>query len=203
MNADEYLRSLLVTYQVDADGARAAAQRDIMPVLEAWAADQLLEVRVSGSVAKGTANAGTNDMDLFVALGSTTPGTLREIYTSLFNVARQYWPARAQNVSIGVQCSGYHFDLVPGRLQAGYQNWYSLWRSKAQNWTQTNVQRHIETVANSGRTQEIRILKRWRTVAGLDFPSFVLELAALEALAGRRHGELAANVWAALGLARR
>jgi hypothetical protein len=39
---------------------------------------------------------------------------------------------------------------------------------------------------------------RWRTLAGLDFPSFILELAVVQALHGRRLGDLANNVSAAL-----
>jgi len=83
-------------------------------------------------------------------------------------------------------------------MQSGYQNWFSLWRDKAQTWTQTNIALQIQTVAQSGRTEEIRILKRWRTLTGLDFPSFVLELAVLRALHGRRQGDLANNVSASL-----
>lgn len=199
MTADQYLQSLLAKYAVNANGAYAVAQRDIVPVVQQWAGASLLEVRLSGSVAKGTANSGSNDMDLFIALRETAPGTLQDIYATLLNVARHCWPARAQNVSIGIQSGGYHFDLVPGRLQAGYQNWFSLWRNKAQTWTQTNVEQHVQTVSGSGRVDEIRILKLWRTQAGLDFPSFALELAAIQALKGYTHGNLAHNVWAAIG----
>lgn len=198
MTADAYLRSLLVKYQVDAKAGLAIAKHDILPVLQAWRGGDLRDVRLSGSIAKGTANSSATDMDLFIELHSSSQGTLQAIYNSLFHVARQCWTARAQNVSIGVQCSGYHFDLVPGRQQAGYQNWYSLWRSKAQTWTQTNVDLHVQTVTQSGRAEEIRIVKLWRTLAGLDFSSFVLELGVIEALKGRRHGDLARNVSAAL-----
>jgi hypothetical protein len=60
MTADEYLRSLLAKYQVDAAGAKAVAVQQISPVLEDWAGKYLLGIRLSGSVAKGTANAGAN-----------------------------------------------------------------------------------------------------------------------------------------------
>jgi hypothetical protein len=198
MNADTYLRSLLVKYQVNTANAQAVAEQQIAPVVHAWAGQYLGDIRLSGSVAKGTANAGANDMDLFIALNTTTPGTLQEIYDSLFSWAGRYWPAQKQNVSIGIQAGGYHFDLVPGRLQTGYQNWFSLWRNKVQTWTQTNIDLQVQTVANSGRTEEIRIIKLWRTLAGLDFASFPLELATLQALHGRRIGDLANNVSAAL-----
>jgi hypothetical protein len=198
MTADQYLRGLLAKHQVNVAGAQAVAVQQILPTLQHWAGQYLIEIQLSGSVAKGTANAGANDMDLFIAMSSTTPGTLRDIYESLHTMAAQRWPARRQNVSTGIQAGGYLFDLVPGRLQPGYQNWFSLWRNKAQTWTQTNIALQIQTVANSGRAEEIRILKLWRSLAGLDFPSFILELAVLQALHGRRLGDLANNVSAAL-----
>lgn len=198
MNADQYLRALLANYQVDTASVKAIAVEQLVPTLQYWASEHLLEIRLSGSFAKGTANAGTNDMDLFIAMSSTKPGTLRDIYESLYTFADQRWLARRQNVSIGIQASGYHFDLVPARLQPSYQNWFSLWRNNAQTWTQTNIALQIQTVVNSGRTEEIRILKLWRTLARLNFPSFVLELAVLQALRGRPLGDLANNVSTAL-----
>lgn len=199
VSADQYLRNVLAQHQVNAVGAKTVVIQHVVPILQRWAGQYLSSIDLSGSVAKGTANAGANDMDLFVAMSSMTPGGLRDIYESLHQVASQQpWFARRQNVSIGIQVSGYHFDLVPGRMQDGYQNWFSLWRNKAQTWTQTNIALQVQTVAQSGRTEEIRVLKRWRTLAGLDFPSFILELAVLQALHGRRLGDLANNVSAAL-----
>ncbi|MDR7270676.1 hypothetical protein J2X20_003334 [Pelomonas saccharophila] len=198
MTADQYLRNVLAQHQVNAASARSVAGEQIVPIVQQWAGQYLNSIDLSGSIAKGTANAGANDMDLFVAMSSATPGTLRDIYESLHALAAKHWGARRQNVSIGVQVGGYHFDLVPGRMQPGHQNWFSLWRNKAETWTQTNITLQIQTVAQSGRTEEIRVLKRWRTLAGLDFPSFILELAVLEALNGRRLGDLAVNVSAAL-----
>ena len=84
-------------------------------------------------------------------------------------------------------------DLVPGRVQSGYQNWHSLWKHKASTWTQTNVSLHIDRVRDSGRTREIRAIKIWRQNHGLDFPSFYLELTVLDALY-RLGSNLAQNV---------
>lgn len=199
MPADQYLRGLLAKYRTNAAAPLAVANAAIYPFLRNWAGSHLRGVRLSGSVAKGTANAGANDMDLFIELADDTPFSLQVIYASLLREATGNWPAaRAQNVSVGITCEGFHFDLVPARLQTGYQNWYSLWRNRAQTWTQTNVEVHIQTVQRSGRIEEIRLLKLWRTLAGLEFPSFILELAAIEALKGRRVGELASNLSHAL-----
>ncbi len=197
-SADQYLRSVLKAHACDHSGALAVANREIAPVVQAWGGSALLDIRLSGSVEKGTANAGSNDLDLFIRFSSTVETTLYNLYDGLLNVAAQRWQTRAQNVSIGVQCQGYHFDLVPARLQPGYRDWHWLWRSKARTWTQTNVERHIQTVRDSGRIEEIRILKLWRTQAGLDLPSFLLELAVIEALRGRSFNTLSANVLHAL-----
>jgi hypothetical protein len=62
----------------------------------------------------------------------------------------------------------------------------------------TNVNVHLQTVSQSGRVDEIRVLKIWRRLHGLDFPSFYLELATIRALEGRLRGRLADNVFAAL-----
>jgi hypothetical protein len=57
--------------------------------------------------------------------------------------------------------------------------------------------RNIATVRNAGRISESRILKLWRNQKQLDFPSFYLELTAIDALSGAR-GTLSQNVWTAL-----
>jgi hypothetical protein len=64
----------------------------------------------------------------------------------------------------------------------------SLYRSKPNTWTQTNISTYISHVVNSGRTDEIRILKIWRQLHGLTFPSFFLELAVINALLYTRRG---------------
>ena len=108
------------------------------------------------------------------------------------------WTPRKQNVSIGVTVAGKKIDLVPARIQSGYQNYHSLYRNKANTWTQTNIKLHVDTVAKSGRTTEIRAVKLWRDLHRLSFPSFYLELSVIEALKGRSTATPASNVLYAL-----
>jgi hypothetical protein len=75
---------------------------------------------------------------------------------------------------------------------------HSLWRRRAKTWTKTNVDTHIRTVAASGVTNEIRVLKLWRNQKQLDFPSFYLELSVIRALQLNPGGSLSSNVWNAL-----
>jgi hypothetical protein len=201
MTADQYLLQRLAAEAVDTGpySPVRSVQTTLTSILSRWAAGYLNTVEPSGSFAKGTANASGTDIDLFLSLSSTTPNTLKEIYTSLFNAMQGagYVP-RAQTVSIGVRVGTYDVDLVPAKRQDQYGSDHSLYRSKKDSWTKTNVVRHIALVSGSGRTNEIRLLKLWRQRHGLDFPSFYLELVAIDALHRKPVGALADNTWAAL-----
>jgi hypothetical protein len=142
---------------------------------------------------------GRTDVDLFISLDSTTPNSLRDIYDHLFQHIQHYGLSpRRQDVSIGITYGDVKVDLVPGRKHPGHTNDHSLYRRRADTWTQTNVDSHINLVANSGRTEEIRAIKIWRQLHGVDFPSIYLELTVLDALYRRHTGECAANTLSAL-----
>lgn len=98
----------------------------------------------------------------------------------------------------GLSVDGTRADLVPGKVQSGYQNYHSLYRRKNDSWTQTNVKLHIDAVRGSDRQREIRAVKTWRVQHGLEFPSLYLELFTIQALSGRSKSSLAANVLHAL-----
>lgn len=197
MSADAYLQTILAREAVD-NGPFAPArsvQGALTPTLMDWAGIYLENVSPSGSFAKGTANRSGTDIDLFISLSQNTPGTLKELYESLFTKVQQrgHSPKR-QNVSINIRLNGaYDVDLVPARRQDGYSQDHSLYRRRADTWTKTNVATHIRHVSQSGRTQEIRVVKLWRNQKGLDFPSFYLELTVMDALYYAR-GTLSQNV---------
>ncbi len=193
MSAEEYLRGLVQKYAVNAKGAKAAGNQ-IYPVLEKWGNGFLNNAEFSGSLAKGTGISLSTDADIFLSLTSTTPDTLAEMYETLCRaVSSAGFPVRKQDVSVGTTVNGYSIDLVPGRRQSQYGNEHSLYRNRTASWTKTDVQTHIALVSNSGRIDEIRLLKTWRTRQSLRFPSFYLELAALDALQYARHGDIATN----------
>ncbi len=157
----------------------------------------------SGSFAKGTAIHGSTDIDIFASLSSEVPDSLAVIYNTLFHRLREDgFNPRPQNVSIGVKIGAYTVDVVPARRQAPTGDFHSLYRRKAQSWTQTNVTSHINTVRNSGRAEEMMIMKAWRDQKRLTFPSFYLELVTIEACRGRKVGNLAENVLVTLAYIR-
>ena len=195
---DDFLRLVLSRHSVQTGPSShaEATGRALYPWISNWAGAYLADVRFSGSYAKGTAVSGTTDVDLFIALNADTPGTLRDIYWSLFQAAAATGLSpRPQNVSVGAVYQEISVDLVPARVQSGYTQWHSLYRRRRDSWTQTNVAKHIEVVGQSRRTEEIRAIKIWRKLCGLDWPSFYLELTVLAACHGRPVGDLANNVW--------
>jgi hypothetical protein len=199
MSADTYLQNILAREAVDTSATSPVrgVQETLQPMLNEWAGAQLRAVHPSGSFAKGTANRSGTDIDLFVSLNSDTTNTLKEIYTMLFTrLKEQGYTPKQQNVSINIRVGGYDVDLVPAKHQGGNSEDHSLYRRRAHTWTQTNVIKHIAAVTSGGRISESRILKLWRNQKQLDFPSFYLELATINALSGMR-GTLSENVWKA------
>lgn len=94
---------------------------------------------------------------------------------------------RKQNVSLGIKGLRYNsvpidVDIVPAKQQNINSNHHSLYKSKQNSWTQTNVKMHIDLVKNSGRREFIKLVKIWRECHHLEFPSINLELSVLDAL---------------------
>jgi hypothetical protein len=198
MTADEYLRQILARESVDTSSSSPVrgVQATVAPIIQGWAGSQLSSISASGSFAKGTANRSGTDIDLFISLKSDTTNTLKEIYDSLFAQFQSagYTPKK-QNVSINIKVGGYDVDLVPAKRHDTTSQDHSLYRRRADTWTKTNVVKHIAHVQSGGRLSESRVLKLWRNQKGLDFPSFYLEMTAINALAGT-FGTLSDRVWA-------
>jgi len=188
MTADEYLAAILtrITAPTGILGPGNRVKTALTPMVGEWATTQLVEVKLSGSYAKGTSIVGGTDVDLFISLASSTSQTLKEIYNSPASfVSRKGYTPRRQNVSIGINYSGMKVDLVPGKRQPTYGSDHSLYVSRQDTWTKTNIDTHIQTVGGSRHVDVIKLVKHWRTLHNLDFPSFAVELAVLKALDGQ------------------
>src|SRR6266540_5327572 len=131
-----------------------------MATIKAWANQYLLEIKPSGSYAKGTAVAGSADIDLLISLSNDvlsgrTP-TLSDLYHSLKNwLSHAGYTTRLQNISIRVALPGINVDLVPAVKRPGNTNDHSVFKRKVNSWRQTNIDTHIDAVRNSGRTFDL------------------------------------------------
>ena len=197
MSADTYLTNILIRENVDTGpfSPARAVQATLQPLLNEWGGALIRNVSPSGSFAKGTAVRSGTDIDLFISIAQECTDSLGDIYGKLHGrLGEKGYSPKQQNVSINIRVGTYDVDLVPAKHQGGNGHYHSLYRRRTNSWMQTNVATHISAVANSGRTNEIRIIKLWRNQKQLDFPSFYLELTVLAALSGAR-GTLSQNVW--------
>lgn len=199
MTTDEYLKQIIANKKAEIITLNDTRLIKIKSTLTNWAGQELSALKQSGSSAKGTALKGIADFDIFISLKSDTRETLKEIYDKLETAVKGAgWTTRRQNVSIGITHSNLKIDLVPGKIQAGYQNYHSIYSSKKDTWMQTNVDLHITKVQNSNRVNEILLTKIWRHIHGLDFPSIYLELTVLDALYNKPVNDISNNFWAVL-----
>jgi len=185
LTGDLYLKAILTREAVDTSLLSPAflARATLTPVINAWGGRYVQSVTPSGSFAKGTANKSGTDVDLFISLRPSTPDSLKQIYLTLFNALTDAgYVVRKQDVSLGIRVAQIDVDLVPGKQQTALTTDYSLYRSRADTWTKTNVQTHIDVVRAAGMQPETRIIKLWRDQNRLDFPSVYLELVVIRAL---------------------
>lgn len=193
MTGLEYVNNVLKKYAVNLSKANRYYNL-FSPYIHEWANGYPVDVKISGSSKKGTAVSSGTDVDLFISLTSTNNNTLNEIYDSLYEyMTEKGFSARRQNVSIGIDYNSDRIDLVPARRQSQYGNDHSLYISKKNSWTKTNIDTHITQVVNSKRTNEIKLAKIWRNLNNFDFPSFYLELVVIDALYNRTAGATDAN----------
>lgn len=185
---DNYLRQVVAQHTPNVNYIFANKVAELKPHIHAWANGHTYVLKPSGSLAKGTAITGTTDMDLFISLDPSvsTCNTLEWVYNSLSTRFREagYAP-REQNVSVGLDHTGLKVDIVAGVKHHILGSDHSIWKRKAQTWTKTNIDQHINSVKSSGRIFDIKAVKIWRKLRGLDFPSFYLELSVIEALKGK------------------
>ena len=195
MPAELYARGVLGNHA--SPGSLVVAEmviQRLMPSISAWANGHQIEVKPSGSVAKGTAVSGCSDVDILISVSSTASETLKQVYEKLFNrLTVDGFAPRRQNVSLGITIEGWKVDVVPAKRRPGWTTEHSLWSHKKQSWRQTDIHKHVEYITSSGRQDEIRLVKVWKKLHNLEFPSFPLEVAVIQSLAGHPYGTLANN----------
>lgn len=198
---DAYLERLLAEHSVDT-GHNSPVRRArgfCQALLAGWPASEQRcgELVISGSFAKSTAVRNVADIDLLVPYETDDP--LWQSYESLFDfLADRKLQPRRQTVSIRIKAVvdnvEYRIDLIPARISRNDPDHQSLWVRRLSTWRRTDVNRHASEVIASGRQHEIRLMKVWRTQKGLEFPSFLLELATIKALKGVQSASLAEKI---------
>lgn len=160
---------------------------EILPVVKQWGGDAIEHSRVTGAFAKGTNVPGGADADLLISLAHDYNHAPVTIYKGLFEHLRKngYPTVRAGHISIQAQIGNILIDLIPARKAGKRSEDHRVFNRKTGDWNVTNLNTHTQFVALSGRLSEIRLMKLWRNGKGLFLPSFLLELAVIEALKGQ------------------
>lgn len=200
--ANMYLNQILQKYNAKDLAPHTYVIAKLKSDLITWANTCYLGIYDSGSRAKGTAISIASDVDYLISLTSDcneNTGGLKACYDSLFAKLNEiYYPVKKQNVSVRLILNGLSIDVTPARKQNGNTNYHNLHVSKSVSWKQTNIQKHINDISQSGRTNEIKLLKIWRELNKLDFPSIYLEYLLVDNILFNKTkdaSKLTDNVW--------
>ncbi len=178
-NASFYLYQVLESYKGRDIQTHSFNINFLKEDLRKWADACYIEIINSGSYAKGTAIANSSDIDLMVSLKhdcNENDGGLKACYDSLYKwLSGSYSNVRRQNVSVRVKLGDLEIDVTPARKLSGNTNDHTLYVFKKNSVKKTNIKKHISDISQSGRTNEIKLLKIWREINALDFPSIYLE----------------------------
>lgn len=201
MESNMYLQTILSKYAARSIDSHTLSILLLKADLKQWASTCFLATLDSGSRAKGTAISMASDVDYLISLSSdcnATTGGLKSIYDSLHtHLKSKYNTLRKQNVSFRINLGGLEIDITPARKHSGNTNDHWLYVSKIDSWRQTNIQKHITDISGCGRLNEIKLLKIWRELNQLDFPSIYLEYLTINILSGKSKeaSKLADNFW--------
>ena len=191
-SCNQYLIDIINYKKSTAIGIRDYRIQPILSEIKEWAGDQLFDIFVTGSSAKGTSLKGNSDLDLFISLKANTSNTLKEIFDSLFkHLANAGFKVEKRNVAQRLRYKNLQIDIVPGKKIPNQSHWHYLYTNRWSdtNRIQTNVQNHVNVILNSNRLNEIIALKIWRQINKLEFPSMYLELYTIKSLSGKWSGK--------------
>jgi hypothetical protein len=201
MESNMYLQSILNKYTPRSLDSHTLSILLLKTDIQKWASTCHISTLNSGSRAKGTAISMASDVDYLISLKSNcnaNSGGLKGIYDSLHTYLKsKYNPIRKQNVSYRIKISDLEIDITPARKHSGNTNDHWLYLSKFYTWRQTNIQKHITDISNCGRLNEIKLLKIWRELNELDFPSIYLEYLIIGILSrkSKEASKLTDNFW--------
>jgi len=174
-----YFCQILKKYEARDLSGHALAILKLKSILKEWAGVHFIEIIEAGSRKKKTAISLASDLDLMVSLKINTSlynGGLKGVYESLYSyLSSRYQSVRKQSVSVRLNINGLEIDVTPAQRQGLLHSFHSIYLSNSGTWQKTNVKRHVFEVLQSKRMNEIKLLKIWRELHQLDFPSIYLE----------------------------
>lgn len=191
MLTDDFLKGLLSKYQVDSKQWSYFKNTLRIPIEEAINAhfSEKPNYRYGGSLAKGTANNNSCDVDLLVYFNADFNMSVENIYYEVANALRDAgYIFNKKNSAINVFGKDYDIwddisvDVVPGKYSSGGddEDVYLCCYKEDDSRLKSNPKKQIDKVKNSSFKQVIRLIKILRQTHGFAFKSFFLELFAID-----------------------
>lgn len=201
MTDEQYLKAVLAGQDLEEDGPEmkdlAERRRDVERILRRRFGKEPV-MKVGGSVAKGTTNRESYDLDLpfyFPRDDESGGKTIREIYENVEEALQEHYHTERKGVAVRLyereKGTDFHTDVVPGRYIDGDSGDAFLYPANTEKERlQTNLEVHIAHVKDSGVVDAIRLQKLWRVRRNLSVKTFALELLTIDLLATRKHDKL-------------
>lgn len=150
-------------------------------------------IRYAGSKSKDTMIAESYDLDLTCYFPSSNDSTLKELHDSVEKILSQKYIVERKASAIRINKidndvkADYHIDVVPGRFVDGKDGdvfLHVVYGEKER--IQTNIEKHIAFVKDSGCQDIIKLIKLWKVRNEVPFKTFVLETFVVETLKGSK-----------------
>ena len=190
MNVNDELLKLLDVYKVDRDFTNEIREGYRNPLEDVLNSNYDLKpnYRYGGSLAKGTANTNSCDIDLLCYFDSNYNKSLENIYDETQKtLSSNKYLIECKNSAITVTGKideekwDTSVDVVPGKYTSNEDNKdVYLWCNKDKKRLKSNPEIQIEKVKQSKSKDVIRILKLYRSFNNFKFKSFYLEIFAID-----------------------
>lgn len=198
MTPDQYLDAVVNAQTFASDDPELAALRErgneVKDLLRGRLSSHNPSVRNAGSHAKGTMIRASYDLDVLTYFpASTAVGeNLEQIYDAVAELLGEEYSVEKKRSALRLlDANGpddpvyFHVDVVPGRfVDDGDGDVFLHQESGEKARLKTNPEIHIEHVRDSGVHPAIKLMKLWKVKNGLVIPTFILELLAINLLAG-------------------
>ena len=184
------LNKLLSDYKVDRDFREMVKDGYRLPLQEVinGAFSFKPNYRYGGSLAKGTANSNSCDVDLLCYLDSDCGISVEDIYKKVSSaLAQSSYIYACKNSAIcvtgeaGEEMWDISVDVVPGKYTSNDANKdVYLWCNKDKQRLKSNPEIQIGKVQESSMKDVIRLIKLFRSFHNFKFKSFFLEIFAID-----------------------
>lgn len=184
------LNKLLDEFKVDNDLRGEFKDEYRLPLQDVinTAFDLKPNYRYGGSLAKGTANSNSCDIDLLCYLDSECGLSIENIYKTVsYALSKSNYVHVCKNSAICVTGERYEtpwdisVDVVPGKYTSNDENKdVFLWCDKDKQRLKSNPEIQINIVKQSNVKDVVRLIKLFRSFHNFNFKSFFLEIFAIE-----------------------